>query len=953
MTTVRTDTVPHHLPGTPGRGIRLNRMTVCRDGLHFIGSRPLAAIKDHLRLAGGLALLGATLLLSACGGGGGGGLSGDDQSVDPGAVEYPIAYIRRPVPEPDEAEPNNLQDPFAFQPGGRLFVRSRADGDAPEINVADVLFPEQTELYDVKDLTVSPDGKLLAFALHAPMIENADPIDQPSWDIYVYNFATRELKPMISSKNRAEGNDVAPQFLDDGSIVFVSDRQTRSRELLASSGSPAYSGAEESRQRKAGVLHVMNEDGNDIRQVSFNQSHDLSPSLLRNGKLVFTRWDNMAGNNGMNLYTMNPSGMGLSLLYGYHSHDTGSDPGTAVQFSQPREMEDGRLATILRPYQSVGLGGDLVAIDTTRFTDNDQPVWEHIGLAGPAQQSLAANPVLTDNDPTRLSPGGEFGAVWPLFDGTNRLLVSWSQCRALDEDRIVPCATAPADALPAPLLYGIWIFDANAGTQKPIVTPREGVIFTDIVAASPAKTIVRQTDPVAGTATNDLLDFGNNILAGLTQTGNEMAVLDIRSVYNLDGHASADIIAQSDPSNPAYTQYQARFLQIVQAVPIPANNEEINDAEFEVPNFAFGASSANLMRQIVGYVPIEPDGSVVVQVPADVPLTFNILDADAKSISPRHSVWWQFRSGEVLRCTGCHDNSDAASEKLPHGRMDSVVTDINPGSNSANAYPIANPALLTLQGTRAGQSLAQIYAANRQPRKPSLNVLFFDEWAANPAHRKNTIDARYVNDDPAQPRQVPVNPVSSDACLANWNARCRIVINYDEHIQPIWEKSRPVVDGNNVVIGDNRCNSCHAATDANGAAQVPAGQLELTGAPSAQNANIKTSYQELFNGDTQRDIAGVPIPLLDGNNTPVLDEDGNPVFRTVGRVMTPGSARGSGTFFACMTRNECHLDGVDPAVAPLDHTDLLTRAELRLLSEWLDIGAQYYNDVVKAVQAGQ
>jgi hypothetical protein len=901
-----------------------------------------------------LLLLSAALVLTGCGGGGGGGgIAGDDQSVDPGAVEYPIAYVRRPVPAPDEARPNDLQDPFAFQPGGRLLVRSRADGDAPEKNIVDALFPGQTELYDVKDLTVSPDGKQLAFALHAPMLEDADPIDQPSWDIYVYDFASGELKPVISSKNRAEGNDVAPQFLDDGRIVFVSDRQTRSRELLASSGAPAYSGVEESRQRKAGVLHVMDADGTDIKQLSFNQSHDLAPSLLRNGKLVFTRWDHMAGNNGMNLYTVNPSGMGLSLLYGYHSHATGSDPDTDVQFSQPREMEDGRLATILRPYRSVGLGGDLVAIDTTRFSDNDQPVWEHIGSTGTAQQSLAANPVLTDNDPTRLSPGGEFGAVWPLFDGTNRLLVSWSQCRAMNGERIVPCVTAPADALPAPLLYGIWIFDAQAGTQKPIVTPREGVIFTDIVAASPAKTILRAVDPVAGSSANDLLDYGNNILAGLSQTGNELAVLDIRSVYNLDGHASADIVAQSDPASPAYTQYQARFLQIIQAVPIPDDDEQINDADFNVPGFAFGASSANLMRQIVGYVPIEPDGSVVVQVPADVPLTFNILDANAQSISPRHRVWWQLRSGEVLRCTGCHDNSNPTTAKLPHGRMDSVVADINPGSNGANAFPIANPSLLTMQGTRSGQSLAEIYAANRQPRKPSLNVLFFDEWAANPAQRKNGIDARYVNDDPAQPRQVPASPVNSDACLLNWNARCRIVINYDDHIQPIWDKSRPVVDGNNVVIDDNRCSSCHAISDANGAAQVPAGQLELSGTPSGQNAKIKTSYQELFNGDTQRDIAGAPIPRLDGNGSPVLDEDGNPVFRSVGRVMTPGSARGSGAFFACMTRNECHLDDVAAPLESLDHTGLLTRAELRLLSEWVDIGAQYYNDVVKAVQAGQ
>ncbi|HSB96706.1 MAG TPA: hypothetical protein VLC91_09665, partial [Spongiibacteraceae bacterium] len=163
-------------------------------------------------------LLGATFsLLSGCGGGSGsGGIAGNNQSADPGTVEYPIAYVRRPVPTQPvpQNQQNNLQDPFAFHAGGRLLVRSRADGDAPEQNIADQLFPGQTELYDVKDLTVAPDGKSLAFALHAPMLKNVEPIDQPSWDIYVYNFATQQIKAVITSKNRAEGNDVAPQFLD-------------------------------------------------------------------------------------------------------------------------------------------------------------------------------------------------------------------------------------------------------------------------------------------------------------------------------------------------------------------------------------------------------------------------------------------------------------------------------------------------------------------------------------------------------------------------------------------------------------------------------------------------------------------------------------------------------------------------------------------------------------------
>jgi hypothetical protein len=74
---------------------------------------------------------------------------------------------------------------------------------------------------------------------------------------------------------------------------------------------------------------------------------------------------------------------------------------------------------------------------------------------------------------------------------------------------------------------------------------------------------------------------------------------------------------------------------------------------------------------------------------------------------------------------------------------------------------------------------------------------------------------------------------------------------------------------------------------------------------------------------------GAVVPL-EIPNPP--DPDGNPVpptTPTFGAPMAAGNARGS-RFFAVMN------DSV--------HAGMLSTAELRLLSEWLDIGAQYYND---------
>lgn len=898
----------------------------------------------------------ATLLLTACGGGGGGGgnigFSSQNQSSDPVTVEYPIAYVQRPLPAPgDDPLTSDLRDPFRFSPGGRLVVRDRAANNAPEYFVTDALFPGQEDQYDVRDLEVSPDGTKLLFALHAPEIPGADPEDQPTWNIWEYDFQTRALRRVISSNNRAElGNDVAPAYLDNGDIVFVSDRQTGVRAQLSGSGVPAFSALEESLQRKAGVLHVMGDDGRNIRQISYNQSHDLDPSLLRSGKLVFTRWDNQTGVNRMNLYTINPSGMALSMLYGFYSHDTGSDPTVPVQFANPREMEDGRLLAILRPTLSTSLGGDLIAIDIARYSDHDQPTWENIGLGGSAQRSLATNPVYTDN---RLSPGGQFSAAYPLWDGTGRLLVSWSQCRALDGARIVPCSLAPAGAQPAPLLYGLWIFDPANNTQRPVVVPREGVVFTDIVTGAPRTTIATPNDPVAGNVASDFDLYGVNILGALQQENR--GLLTIRSVFNIDGQLRDNagnpttqqfLLDQTDPASPRYRQRRGRFLQLIQAVPIPDRDDEILD----IPNSAFGLNAGQRMRHIIGYVPIEPDGSVAVSLPADVPFTFNIVDANAQRISPRHNVWWQLKAGEALRCAGCHDG---ATERT-HGRLDSQVPEVNPGATIARngGWTFSMNHLPSMTGNAPGQTLAEIAALRSELPTPSVNVAFTDKWAADPAQRDTAFDYSYTIGSTAQ---VPVAPTSVE-CQTQWRNECRIVINYEEHIQPIWERSRPILDNDGNEVSNNRCTSCHSPVDAMGVARVPAGQLDLSAVPSDRNANYLLSYSELFTSDNEVDADGndvlVDRPLLDDNGDPVLDDDGNPVFVQVtvpvGASMSTAGARSSPLFFGCFTAGgTC---GNFSRATNNNHVGMLTPSELRLISEWLDIGAQYYNDLLDAAQ---
>ena len=141
-----------------------------------------------------------------------------------------------------------------------------------------------------------------------------------------------------------------------------------------------------------------------------------------------------------------------------------------------------------------------------------------------------------------------------------------------------------------------------------------------------------------------------------------VGILNIRSVYDFDGSfngfgaAAADI---ESLANPALTttadDRPARFLRIVKPVSIPDRDLVM------LPGTAFGRSAGQLMREIIGYAPIEPDGSVRVKVPANIPFAINILDKNGKRISDRHQNWLQLRPGEVMICNGCHAGNSGVS----------------------------------------------------------------------------------------------------------------------------------------------------------------------------------------------------------------------------------------------------------------------------------------------------
>src|SRR5690606_30816931 len=112
----------------------------------------------------------------------------------------------------------------------------------------------------------------------------------PTWNIWEYDVDSRHLRRVISNELIAEeGQDLAPRYLPDGRILFVSTRQRQARARLLDEGKPQFAPLDETRREFAVALHVMNADGTDLRQISFNPSHDLAPMVMDDGRVLTLR----------------------------------------------------------------------------------------------------------------------------------------------------------------------------------------------------------------------------------------------------------------------------------------------------------------------------------------------------------------------------------------------------------------------------------------------------------------------------------------------------------------------------------------------------------------------------------------------------------------------------------------------------------------------------------------
>ncbi|HEX7435870.1 MAG TPA: hypothetical protein VF308_04135, partial [Caldimonas sp.] len=486
--------------------------------------------------------------------------------------------------------------------------------------------------------------------------------------------------------------------------------------------------------------------------------------------------------------------------------------------------------------------------------------------------------------------------------------------RVGDENRLVVDSQADdlQDNVPPP--YAIYMFDPAQQTFLIVAAPPARFMYTHPVALQ-AKTEPNATDPTPVDATLAAQNLG---------------LLAVRSVYDTDGLGRmgdavltavdlpagcttaiaktapsdpedtraqvADLVRIKDLANAAYGCAPARFIRAIRAVAPTAGmtgmRSAIGETEFE-------------MTQLLGYAPIEPDGSFTLTVPADTPIGLAVVDAQGRAFQT-HTNWIQVRPGERRTCDGCHSprrgaaiNSGAVVNSVPAAILPALASAHQSGE--------------TMAGTRTRLDASALLLGP--------DMMYSDIWAdtSKPGVTARTaIAVRYTGNANAVDDLVTVAPTNG-------------VINYPDHIQPLWTRNR----------GANTCTNCHNDPD----------KLDR-GATIAGDGRV-ASYDEVMIGDPVLDpVTGLPETMI---------EEGVLVIKRGPALVSTAASEGGVIGLTRQSRLGEILWGQSlmagsgalaahpnpPASAP-DHSKLLNAAEKRLLAEWIDTGGKYYNDPFNA-----
>lgn len=363
------------------------------------------------------------------------------------------------------------------------------------------------------------------------------------------------------------------------------------------------------------TLAIAEADGSDPRVISFHETHEWDPAVLNDGRVIYTRWDYVDRNavHYQHLWSVRPDGSDVRAFYGNNTFNP-----VGIWEARPVPGSNRVMATAGAHHAMTA--GSIILLNVTQGVDGPGPITRLTPDALFPESEFrvqrwhaptGVSPTPTVPSEERRWPGHCYRTPYPLSE--SYFLAAYSFDPLIGE----PDANAAN-------MFGLYLVDRFGNKE---------LIYRDANIGSlwPTPLRARKRPPVLAST--------------------------LRETHEGEGTFFVQNVHESWPKLPEEeTIERLRILQVLLKTTPHSNAPRV------------GLANASPGKQVLGTVPVEPDGSAYFRAPAGVPLLFQVLDKQGMAVQTMRSLTY-LQPGENATCIGCHQYRN----RVPNPRFSALA----------------------------------------------------------------------------------------------------------------------------------------------------------------------------------------------------------------------------------------------------------------------------------------
>lgn len=472
----------------------------------------------------------------------------------------------------------------SYQPGARIIELSPPTADGEIRVICCDHLPEFAEA-DISGYDLSFDATEIAFSAKLSSDQN--------YGLFILAVDSGQVEQLPTDPSR---DYIMPVFLPGDRIMYMTNN-TVDGDL---DGALDVQHRDEYERRLTTQIGVINRDGTEEVLGPRNLSHRVFPTVLSDGRVMFTQWDHVAEMNAGHLVIANPDMTTVREAFG-------KEGGVTNSYTKAIEVSPGRVVAIGSSRDRTLQSGTILDIRLGQTSEQDGVLMANENMS----EANSSFRILTSNVPLGREPSsptiGRYYDAYPLNKGEYLdLLVSWA-------DGPVESGTLSAAGLTAN--FGVYLYDSKNQARRPILDDE------DMWDLFPRPFTTRTAPPVIEPSGSH--EYGR------------AALLGGMNVYQ-------STIFDFEPGSAVGVRVREGF-----------SGEEGGIGR----DFGLTESEG---AAILGVAPIHSDGSFAATVPAGVPVLQQVIDKFGMALGTE-PVWISGAPGESRLCGGCHEDRAATT----------------------------------------------------------------------------------------------------------------------------------------------------------------------------------------------------------------------------------------------------------------------------------------------------